>query len=35
MLTRSADDSKSVLLIDDDETFRYVMRQIVGNETAL
>ncbi|KJC35092.1 histidine kinase [Bradyrhizobium sp. LTSP857] len=33
MLTRSADDSKSVLLIDDDETFRYVMRQIVGNET--
>ena len=33
MLARSADDSKSVLLIDDDETFRYVMRQIVGNET--
>lgn len=33
MLTRTADDSKSVLLIDDDETFRYVMRQIVGNET--
>ncbi|WP_249161344.1 ATP-binding protein [Bradyrhizobium manausense] len=29
----SADESKSVLLIDDDETFRYVMRQIVGNET--
>ena len=28
-----ADDSKSVLLIDDDETFRYVMRQIVGNES--
>lgn len=25
--------SKSVLLIDDDETFRYVMRQIVGNES--
>jgi signal transduction histidine kinase/CheY-like chemotaxis protein len=24
--------SKSVLLIDDDETFRYVLRQIVGNE---
>ncbi|WP_375313764.1 ATP-binding protein [Bradyrhizobium sp. A5] len=32
-MARSADDSKSVLLIDDDETFRYVMRQIVGNET--
>jgi signal transduction histidine kinase/CheY-like chemotaxis protein len=26
-------DSKSVLLIDDDETFRYVLRQIVGNES--
>ena len=25
--------SKSVLLIDDDETFRYVLRQIVGNES--
>lgn len=24
---------KSVLLIDDDETFRYVLRQIVGNES--
>jgi len=32
-MARSTDDSKSVLLIDDDETFRYVMRQIVGNET--
>lgn len=32
-VARSADGSKSVLLIDDDETFRYVMRQIVGNET--
>jgi signal transduction histidine kinase len=30
---RSADNSrKRVLLIDDDETFRYVMRQIIGNE---
>jgi signal transduction histidine kinase/CheY-like chemotaxis protein len=27
------DGSKSVLLIDDDETFRYVLRQIVGNES--
>jgi signal transduction histidine kinase/CheY-like chemotaxis protein len=26
-------DSKCVLLIDDDETFRYVLRQIVGNES--
>ncbi|MBR0823840.1 response regulator [Bradyrhizobium liaoningense] len=26
-------DGKSVLLIDDDETFRYVLRQIVGNES--
>jgi signal transduction histidine kinase/CheY-like chemotaxis protein len=26
-------DSKRVLLIDDDETFRYVLRQIVGNES--
>ena len=25
--------SKRVLLIDDDETFRYVLRQIVGNES--
>jgi signal transduction histidine kinase len=25
---------KSVLLIDDDETFRYVLRQIIGNETG-
>jgi signal transduction histidine kinase/CheY-like chemotaxis protein len=25
--------TKSVLLIDDDETFRYVLRQIVGNES--
>lgn len=25
--------NKSVLLIDDDETFRYVLRQIVGNES--
>ena len=32
-LSPPADDSKKVLLIDDDETFRYVMRQIVGNET--
>ncbi|TYL90988.1 response regulator [Bradyrhizobium rifense] len=32
MLT-AGDGSKRVLLIDDDETFRYVMRQIVGNET--
>jgi signal transduction histidine kinase len=30
---RSADDArKRVLLIDDDETFRYVMRQIISNE---
>src|ERR1700759_2510123 len=30
---RLADGSrKRVLLIDDDETFRYVMRQIIGNE---
>jgi len=29
----AGDGSRSVLLIDDDETFRYVMRQIVGNET--
>jgi signal transduction histidine kinase/CheY-like chemotaxis protein len=30
---RSADNSrKRVLLIDDDETFRYVMRQIINNE---
>ena len=27
------DGTKSVLLIDDDETFRYVLRQIVGNES--
>lgn len=27
------DASKRVLLIDDDETFRYVLRQIVGNES--
>jgi signal transduction histidine kinase/CheY-like chemotaxis protein len=33
MLTPAGAGSKSVLLIDDDETFRYVMRQIVGNET--
>ena len=25
---------KRVLLIDDDETFRYVLRQIVGNESS-
>jgi signal transduction histidine kinase len=25
---------KSVLLIDDDETFRYVLRQIIGNESG-
>ena len=28
-----SDASKRVLLIDDDETFRYVLRQIVGNES--
>jgi signal transduction histidine kinase/CheY-like chemotaxis protein len=28
-----SDTSKRVLLIDDDETFRYVLRQIVGNES--
>jgi len=28
-----SDASKCVLLIDDDETFRYVLRQIVGNES--
>ncbi|WP_298873873.1 ATP-binding protein [uncultured Bradyrhizobium sp.] len=33
MLGAPGDGSKSVLLIDDDETFRYVMRQIVGNES--
>ncbi|MET4802640.1 ATP-binding protein [Bradyrhizobium sp. LB11.1] len=33
MLGARGDGSKSVLLIDDDETFRYVMRQIVGNES--
>ena len=33
-ITASQGDSgKSVLLIDDDETFRYVLRQIVGNES--
>jgi signal transduction histidine kinase/CheY-like chemotaxis protein len=30
----SLDGAKSVLLIDDDETFRYVLRQIVGNESC-
>lgn len=32
-LLAPGDGSKSVLLIDDDETFRYVLRQIVGNES--
>ena len=32
-LAAPGDGSKRVLLIDDDETFRYVMRQIVGNES--
>jgi len=32
-LSRQGNGSKSVLLIDDDETFRYVLRQIVGNES--
>jgi CheY-like chemotaxis protein len=32
-LARPGDSGKSVLLIDDDETFRYVLRQIVGNES--
>jgi signal transduction histidine kinase/CheY-like chemotaxis protein len=31
-LVPHADGGKRVLLIDDDETFRYVLRQIVGNE---
>ncbi|HXI08237.1 MAG: ATP-binding protein [Bradyrhizobium sp.] len=31
-LSSRGTESKSVLLIDDDETFRYVLRQIVGNE---
>ncbi len=33
MLAPAGDGSKCVLLIDDDETFRYVLRQIVGNES--
>ena len=33
MLTGHNGGTKSVLLIDDDETFRYVLRQIVGNES--
>jgi len=33
MLTGQSGGTKSVLLIDDDETFRYVLRQIVGNES--
>ncbi|WP_441235777.1 ATP-binding protein [Bradyrhizobium sp. 930_D9_N1_4] len=33
LLSAPGGGSKSVLLIDDDETFRYVMRQIVGNES--
>jgi CheY-like chemotaxis protein len=33
MLTGHSGGTKSVLLIDDDETFRYVLRQIVGNES--
>ena len=32
-LAPQLDGTKSVLLIDDDETFRYVLRQIVGNES--
>ena len=32
-LAPQSDSSKCVLLIDDDETFRYVLRQIVGNES--
>ena len=32
-LAPQSDTSKCVLLIDDDETFRYVLRQIVGNES--
>lgn len=32
-LSSRGTESKSVLLIDDDETFRYVLRQIVGNES--
>jgi signal transduction histidine kinase/CheY-like chemotaxis protein len=31
--TTQDDSTKLVLLIDDDETFRYVLRQIVGNES--
>ena len=31
-LASPSDTSKCVLLIDDDETFRYVLRQIVGND---
>lgn len=33
VLAPQVDGSKCVLLIDDDETFRYVLRQIVGNES--
>lgn len=32
-LSPQLDGTKSVLLIDDDETFRYVLRQIVGNDS--
>jgi len=32
-IASQGDSGKSVLLIDDDETFRYVLRQIVGNES--
>jgi signal transduction histidine kinase len=32
-LASREDGTKRVLLIDDDETFRYVLRQIVGNES--
>jgi signal transduction histidine kinase/CheY-like chemotaxis protein len=32
-LAPQMDGTKCVLLIDDDETFRYVLRQIVGNES--
>jgi signal transduction histidine kinase/CheY-like chemotaxis protein len=32
-LAPQLDGTKCVLLIDDDETFRYVLRQIVGNES--
>ena len=32
-MANTGDGTKPVLLIDDDETFRYVLRQIVGNES--